>query len=209
MKHSKLTLTLTVLIAFCGPTPSFAATNWQVTSSMGMDALVFIGALSGDLIAEDHNRADVDEVRQQFSPEGRQALSELDRLIRVEDKGLVGPTLTLYFSAGATSTFKDLQATIDNPQSIQSAFAASPYWNEDGWTLFLEALPLVQTIMQELSRIGFEDKWNREVLPQIELRRSVFEQAVTPYDIIPEQERLLGRRLDPTVEIIVLNYNRP
>lgn len=209
MKHFKIALMLNALIAFYGPTPTLAATDWQVTSSMGMDTLVFIGALSGDLAAEEHNQTDVDEVRQQFSPEGREALRELDRLIRVEGKGLVGPRLTLYFSAGATSTLKELQATIDNPQSIQPAFAASPYWNEEGWAAFIETLPLVNQIVQELSRIGFEDKWNREILPQIELRRPVFEQAVMPYDIIPQQERLLGRPLDPNVEIIVLNYNQP
>lgn len=209
MKHSKITLILAVLVVFCGPTPSFAATDWQVTSSMGMDALVFIGALSGDLMAEERNQADVDEVRGQFSPEGLQALSELDQLIRVEGKGLVGPRLTLYFSAGAASTLDDLRATINNPQSIQPAFAASPYWNEEGWAAFLLSLPLVNQILEELARIGFEDKWNREILPQSELRRPVFEQAVTPYDIIPEQERLLGRHLDPAVEIIVLNYNQP
>jgi len=184
-------------------------TNWRVTHSLGLDALVFTGALSGDLVQERHYQAEVDEMRSQFSPQGLAALEALDQAVRVRAKGLVGPRLTLYFSAGPTDTLDDLLATIDNPESIRPVFAASPYWDEEEWSGFLRALPDVRTVIKEFKRVGFEEKWTRDVLPLIEERRPHFVEAVASYDVISEQQRLLGRPLERTIKIILVNYNQP
>ncbi len=216
MMYRNFVSALVACLLLAGPTLGAEAsaakqpkTNWQVNHSLGLDTLVFVGALSGDLLAEEHNQPDVDEVRATFSQEGLNALKVLDERIRVRAKSLVGPNLALYFSAGPSSTIEDLFATIEDPERIRAVFQASPYWDERDWQGFVGILPTVKIVLEELQRVGFEEKWRREVLPQIEARLPVFADAVTPYDVIPEQERLLGRILDPTIEIIVLNYSQP
>lgn len=209
MSYRQIVFVILAGLFLSGCTAASTGTNWQVTHSLGLDALVFIGALSGDLMAEKHYQADVDEMRGKFSQEGLDALTTLDEIIRVQANKLVGPSLVLYFSAGPTGTLDDLLATTDDPESIRPAFAASPYWNEEEWGGFVSVLPDVRTVIEELRRVGFEEKWRRDVLPLIEQRRPLFVEAVDPYDVITEQKRLLGRHLDPTIEIIVVNYSQP
>lgn len=190
-------------------TSASEGTNWKISHSVGLDALVFTGSLSGDLVQRRFYEAEIDKTRAAFSQEGRDALDALDQSIRVEAKGLVGPRLTLYFSAGKTDTLDDLLVTIDDPDSIKPAFSSSPYWDEEGWDQFLAVLPNVKTVIMELKQAGFEEKWTSEVLPLIEKSRPLFLEAVAPYDVIAEQERLLGRPLDPSIEIIIVHYNHP
>ncbi len=184
-------------------------TNWQVSHSMGLDALVFIGALSGDPMPQHYYQADIAAVRETFSEPAIDALAMLDTAIRVRAKKQVGPTLALYFSAGRTGTLDDLLATINQPETIQPLLQASEHWDPIGWQGFVRLLPAFRTVIEELKRTGFEQKWHQEILPLIEQRRAVFIDAVNPFDIIPEQQRLLGKKLDPVVEIIVLHYNKP
>jgi len=184
-------------------------TNWQVSHSMGLDALVFIGALSGDPMPQHHYQADIVDIRAKFSKPGIDALAMLDTAIRGRAKQLVGPTLALYFSASRTDTLDDLLATINQPETIQPVLEGSVHWDPRGWQGFVRLLPAFRTVVEELKRVGFEEKWRRDVLPLIEKRKPIFVEAVNPFDIIPEQRRLLGKMLDPTVEIIVLHYSKP
>lgn len=184
-------------------------TDWQVTHSLGLDAILFTGALSGDVLAKEHYQEEIDEMRGKFTQQGLDALTTLDEAIRGRAKSLVGPTLALYLSAGKTNALDDLLATIDHPESIRATIAASPYWNERGWGGFIRILPALRTVIEELRRVGFEENWQRNVLPLIERRRPVFVEAVSPHDVIAEQARLLGRPLDKTIEIIVVNYSKP
>lgn len=46
-------------------------------------------------------------------------------------------------------------------------------------------------------------------LPDIDTAIASNLAAVSPYDLVPEQERLLGRDLDPQIDIIIVRYARP
>jgi hypothetical protein len=41
--------------------PATAATEWTITESLGLDALAFIGVLSGDRMAEEIYQSEVDD----------------------------------------------------------------------------------------------------------------------------------------------------
>jgi hypothetical protein len=126
----------------------------------------------------------------------------------VELKSLVGPVLAAYYSTGPTDTLDDLLATVEDPERVRSVFLVSPS-DKLHWGIFLNTLPEVRIVVEELRRVGFEEYWKTEVLPKIDERKPFFVDAVQEYDIVPEQERLLGRDLEPTIHIVVLNYNKP
>ena len=188
--------------------PATAATEWTITESLGLDALAFIGVLSGDRMAEEIYQSEVDDFRSRMSEAGLTALNALDDKIRVELKSLVGPVLAAYYSTGPTDTLDDLLATVEDPERVRSVFLVSPS-DKLHWGIFLNTLPEVRIVVEELRRVGFEEYWKTEVLPKIDERKPFFVDAVQEYDIVPEQERLLGRDLEPTIHIVVLNYNKP
>jgi hypothetical protein len=188
--------------------PATAVTEWKIKESLGLDTLAFIGVLSGDRMAEEIYQNEVDDFRSRLSDEGLAALKALDDMIRVEMKSLVGPVLAAYYSTGPTDTLDDLLATANDPERVRSVFLVSPS-DKVHWKFFHATLPHVKIVVSDLRRVGFEEYWKTEVLPKIEGKKPSFVDAVVKYDLIPEQERLLGYDLESSIEIVVLNYNKP
>lgn len=185
-------------------------TNWQVRSAEGLDALLLIGAASGDVMQQQIYTEDIAWVRSNFSAEGIAALDALDRGLRQADGTLTGPNLVLYFSAGPFDSVDDVLASAREPeQRLRPTFSQTAYWDEQGWATIAGLMPSVATALEELKRIGFEQRWREEWAPAIEDGIARNRAAVEPYDIIPEQERLLGRPLDRSLEIVILEFCQP
>lgn len=185
-------------------------TQWRVRSAQGMDALLLIGAASGDVMQQEIYPEDIRWVREHFSPEGLAALRTLDHAIREEQGGLVGPNLALVFSAGPFDTLDDVIASARDPEGrIRATYQASPFWDANDWSQIVAMMPTVLTALEELKRIGFEARWQTEWKPAIDAAVVANRDAVEPYDVIPEQARLLGRDLDPNIEIVILHFSEP
>jgi hypothetical protein len=200
---------LAALMVFASPAAA-QRTNWQVRGAEGLDALLLIGAASGDVMQAQLYGEDIAWVRQNFSPEGLAALDALDRGLRQADGTLTGPHLALYFSAGPFGTLSDVLASARAPeQRLRATLHETPYWDDEEWARMMALAPHVATALEELRRIGFEQRyateWAAEINEGIVRNRAVVE----PHDIIPEQERLLGRPLDRTLEIVILRFCQP
>jgi len=81
--------------------PGALTTEWQISSAEGMDALLLIGAVSGDVMQGEIYTEEIAYVREHLSAEGLAALDEIDSALRQKLGLLTGPTLALYFSANA------------------------------------------------------------------------------------------------------------
>lgn len=192
--------------------PAYAQehTNWVVRGGQGLDALLLIGAASGDVMQAQIYGEDIAWVREHFSPDGIAALDALDRGLRQADGTLTGPQLVLYFSAGPFDTLDDVLASAHAPeQRLLPTFRETPYWSEEKWPTMMALMPHVATALEELRRIGFEQRWQETWVRDVEAGIASNQAALSPYDIIPEQERLLGRPLDRRLEIVITYFCQP
>jgi len=185
-------------------------TIWQVRGAEGLDALLLIGAASGDVMQAAEYPEEIAWVRENFSPEGIAALDALDLGLRQAEGTLTGPRLVLYFSAGPFETLDDVLASARAAEErIRPGLQTTPYWDAEDWAAMMPLMAHVATALEELRRIGFEQRyhgeWAAELTDGIARNRA----AVEGHDIIPEQERLLGRPLDRALEIVILRFCKP
>ena len=205
---------LTPVLAACSDAqtesgPGAGQTQWVITSSPGMDALLLIGAATGDELQARHYADDIARLRSSLSP---QAIETLDHMgERARSSGvLVGPSLVLLFSGASYATLDDILFAARDPEGIlRPPYESSAYWDGDAWPRILATLPGLIQIVEDMQANGFEADWAERFEPDINAAIARLERDVAPYDIIPEQANLLGRSLDPQIELIVVNYSQP
>lgn len=215
----KLRMVLLVLLAFfadyavsieknsVSPT---AYTEWSVTPAAGLDALLLIGAASGDVMQADIYSDEIARFRHAMSSEGLAAMDQIDAMLRGQMGRLTGPVLAYFFSAGPVATIDDvIESAADPVTRLRPKHLQSPQWNEKEFDAAMRMMPTLHIALVSLRNAGFSDWYDLNLRPRIEKAVEVNQRAVQPFDIIPEQERLLGRKLDPMVEIFVANYSKP
>ena len=192
------------------PTQDTTVTQWNVQSAMGMDALLLIGAASGDLMQAHIYAEEIADVRRKMSAEGIAALDKLDAILRQRLGRLTGPTLAYFFSAGPVATLDDvIESAADPITRLKPGLETSPHWDPKEFESAVRVMPTAHTALVALRDTGFVDQYRQESLADIEAAIASNHAAVSPYDIIPEQERLLGRDLDPQIDLIIVRYARP
>jgi hypothetical protein len=185
-------------------------TEWRLHPSLGLDALVFLGALSGDALQSEIYAEDVALFQSRLSEEERAALDRIGARAR-ETGSLVGPTLALVFSVAPTDTLDEVLASADDPETrLRPAFERTPYWDAAEWpAISAEAKGDVAAVLRGLRRAGFEAHWRQTAQAPAEAASTRLRDLFSGYDVISEQQRLLGRRLDPAIEVVVLHYSLP
>jgi len=175
-----------------------------------MDALLLLGAASGDVMQSHIYSREIAAVRKKMSAEGIAALDTLDAALRQELGRLTGPTLAYVFSAGPIATLDDVIASAADPVThLKPVLQQAPTWDPEDFESVVQLMPAVHTALLELRDMGFVETYRQETLPTIEAAIASDYADVVSQDIIPEQERLLGRELDPQVDIIIVNYAKP
>lgn len=211
---------LTFAPAACAQTPGPEATaaaaaemrtQWVIHPSLGLDAIVFLGALSGDQMASHYYAEEAADFRARFTEEENAGLDQLGAMAR-ETGTLVGPFLALVFSVQPTDTLDDVIASAQDPETrLRPGFEQTQYWREDRWPNISAGVQgPVLAALQALQREGFEEFWRTQMEEQgIEETVARFQTELGPHDVIAEQERLLGRPLEDEIELILLNFSMP
>ncbi|MDX1556499.1 MAG: hypothetical protein R3212_10775, partial [Xanthomonadales bacterium] len=83
------------------------------------------------------------------------------------------------------------------------------HWDPEQFEGAVALMPVIHTALVALKAAGFSEWYAETQWPRIEPAIESNLAAVSPYDIIPQQSRLLGRPLDPTVEILVVAFAQP
>jgi hypothetical protein len=181
-----------------------------VNTCPGLEAVVFIGALAGNELQLEHYGREVNHVRARMPKESLEALDRLNEFADLSGT-LIGPNLALLFSAGPAATLDDVISSALEPDALlRPNLEKSLYWDAREWEWFRdETLPDVLTVLLGLRDAGFEDYWREIAAPKLNLRVDATENYLRRFDIIPEQERLLGRALDPHVEVFLLFFSKP
>lgn len=185
-------------------------TRWSVRTCQGLEALVFIGALSGNRLQHEYYRAEVDHIRSRFDTEALEALERLSEVARISGT-LIGPNLALLFSAGPADTLDDVILSARNPDArLRPNLEKSKYWDAHEWKWYREeTIPDVLTVLLALRDAGFASYWQKIAVPKLELRVDATREFLQRFDIIPEQERLLGHPLHPDIEVLLLFFSHP
>lgn len=186
-------------------------TQWKVRASEGFDALCFLGPLSGKAFYADHYRAELDVILPRMTPAAMQAMATLQG--RADAAGyLLGPGLCNLVSAGPDDSLEVVIASLDNARTVLAPVLMSGEnaLTEADWSVFMEARPLVLTVLRALADAGFADLRREAVAERLPGRISTLETKLAGYDVITEQERLLGRSFaDPSLEVILLHFSKP
>jgi hypothetical protein len=185
-------------------------TRWSVKTCLGLEAVVFIGALAGNEFQLEHYQRDAELLKARLSPEALTALDHLRKFAEISGT-LIGPNLALLFSAGPAATLDDVIESARRPDArLRPNLEKSQYWDVREWEWFRdETLPDVLTALLGLKDAGFEEYWQDVAAPKLDLRVVATEKYLQRFDIVPELERLLGRPMEPQIEVFLLFFSRP
>jgi hypothetical protein len=199
-------------LAAATPLPALASsirTRWQVTSSEGLDAICFLGPLSGKPFYTRYYEKELAAFRPGFPASAQAALDTCQKAADAAG-ALLAPDLCTLFSGAPVATLDDVLASFDDPERrLLKPIRSSPYWDEDQWKGFLQLRPTLRQVFQGLKDANFPAFREQYVGSQFATRVPALTARLGSVDIIAEQERLLGRKLDPGVEIVLVWFSKP
>ncbi len=200
------------VLAFAPPLPVLAKTSrtqWKIGPSEGMDAIAFLGPLSGKAFYARYYEAEIAAFKPRLKPDALEALASLHAEADAAG-GLLWPGLALIASGGPTASLDDLLRSLAEAETIlKPPFQAGEYWDAEDWSRFMagrERLVLVLSAMRDAGFAGFRRDLAQT---QFDKRTGELRTLLGGLDVIAEQERLLGRKLDPQIEIELLWFCKP
>lgn len=204
--------TLLASLAAAAPLPAFASvrTRWNVTGSEGFDAIGFLGPLSGKDFYARFYAKELAEFRPVFPAPAQAALDRLQA--GAEARGdLLWPALSTIVSGAKIDTLEDLIAAVEQAEAkLKPAYKASEHWDQESWDTFMtERLDLL-VVLGGLREAGFVAFRQKLLAGRLEPRIATLNTYLARYDVVAEQERLLGRPLmSPTIDIVLMWFSKP
>ncbi len=186
-------------------------TRWRVRASEGFDAIAFLGPLSGTKMYLDFYGEDATA----FAPRmDAAAYADVGRLWNEATKdgfGLLGPNLQVLFSANGLDASLDslISALKARQTAILPSYRASSYWSESDWAWFDRAAPRLEAIFDTMRKAGFAAFRRERIGADLDRRLAEVSRALSTFDVISWQEKLTGRRFDPEIQIVLLQFSKP
>lgn len=215
-RRSFIASALTALLASTIAPPAFGQTRvnrtrWKVRSSEGFDAIAFLGPLSGTKLYTDLYGRDVAAFAPKLPDAVRNDIPRLWAAAGKEGFGLLGPTLSVLFSAnGNDATIATLLAALrSRTDLILPSYKASPYWDAGNWAWFDAAAPRLDSIFSAMRDAGFAAFRADRIGADLGTRIADMARALKGFDVISLQEKLTGRAFDPEIQIVLLHFCKP
>jgi len=202
-------LALPAMPAFAQLAKPAMRTQWSVRSSEALDAIAFLGPLSGRPLYRAAYAADADA----FSPKLPDAIrNDIPRLWNEAEKsgfGLFWPVLASVVSGARADTLDQLIDASAAPETrIRPAYQASFYWDEKDWAWFAAQAHRIRAVfaaMRDAGFVAFRNQGTNELDEQV--RDTA--RALARYDVIRWQEKLTGRNFNPVIEVVLLRWSKP
>jgi len=185
-------------------------TRWRVRGSEGADAIAFLGPLSGTQLYLDFYAADAAAFSPRLPAAVRDDVARLWNEATKDGFGLLGPNLQVLFSADGNDATLDtlLTALRSRRTAILPSYRASSYWSDADWAWFERAAPRIEAILVGLRDAGFA-AFRKERIGELDRRIAEVGRALAGFDVISWQEKLTGRRFDPEIQIVLLQFAKP
>jgi hypothetical protein len=216
MNRRQLFLTAAALslssLAAVSASPALAApirTQWKIGLSEGFDALCFLGPLSGKDFYARYYKDELADILPRMPKAAMEAMASL-QVEADKENHLLGPGLCTLMSGAPLDTLDAVIVALDAAETaILPPYKASAYWDAEDWDRFIVRRPRIRLVLDGLRQAGFVDLRRRVLASTAETRLPALRQKLAGYDVIAEQERLLGRPLDASLEIVLLWFNKP
>lgn len=193
------------------PLPAHAAvrTQWTVRGSEGFDALCFLGPLAGKPLYTRYYEAELAAFRPKFPAQAQAALDGLQKA--ADARGwLLAPGLCTLLSAAPDRTLDDVILAVREAETrVLPGYRASQYWNPETWGGLVAYRATLLTVLEGLKAAGFPEFRRGFVGARLDTKVPALLARLATMDVIAEQERLIGRKLDPSIEIVLLWFSKP
>lgn len=184
-------------------------TRWTITASEGFDALAALGPLSGQPLYAPHYEREIAAFAPRLPVEAKGALAELQARASAAGK-LLWPTMANVLSYGATDAVGDLLVSLEAPERrLLPGYRESNQWDAGSWDLVTAGRAELATVLAGLRTAGFGAFRESLVGDRLATRAPALAAALARYDVIAEQERLIGRSLQPTIGVVLLWFSKP
>ena len=186
-------------------------TRWQVRASEGFDAISFLGPLSGVELYTRYYGADAEAFALRLPEAIRKDIVKLASDANRDGFGLLGPNLCLLFSTdGNDATVDSLLAALEaRNERMLPSYKASQYWDEKDWSWFDKAAPRLEAIFSAMRDAGFAAFRADRAGQDLNTRVADVQRSLSSFDVILWQEKLTGRKFDPSIEIVLLQFSKP
>lgn len=212
MINRRLLFAAAAVLAFAAPLPVLAKTSrtkWKIGPSEGMDAVAFLGPLSGKPFYARYYESEIAAFKPRLKPDALEALASLHAEADAAG-GLLWPGLALIVSGGPTASLDDLLRSLVAAETVlKPPFQASEYWDAEDWSRFMGGRDRLVLVLGAMRDAGFADYRRALAQAQFDKRSGELQTLLGGMDVIAEQERLLGRKLDPQIEIELLWFCKP
>lgn len=212
IRRTALSLPLPLLGAAlpgCSSTPLPSTTRWRVRWCEGLDALAWLGPLTGRPFYAQHYVAELAA----FAPSLAPAVVPTLQALAIESDAadtLLWPWLALVFSGGPHDTLVDLLQSLGDAEAVlKPPYQASVHWDAPAWARFVELRPRLQQVLAGLQAAQFSAFWRRGHTPQATRRLQDLRALLSGLDIVPQHERLLGHSLPRDIDVSLLQFCRP
>ena len=189
--------------------PPAMRTQWRVRGSEALDAVAFLGPLSGRDLYRTHYAADADAFLPALPAPVRADILRLWAEAEQSGFGLFWPVLASVLSGARPETLDDLIAVLADPAArILPSYRASTMWEEPAWTWFAANAPRIRALFTAFREAGFVN-FRRERTAGLAGQIRDTARSLAGYDVIRLQEKLTGRGFDPVIEVVLLQWSKP
>jgi hypothetical protein len=184
-------------------------TQWRIGVQQGLDACLLLGVLSGPSLQAEAYPQDRAYWLQRLSARAVAALATI-RKFADSQNGLLGPQLALLASAARSDTLHDTMAAFTHPAMIKRGLLQTEFWDgEESWQSISALFPETVTVLKNLADEGFSDYWSKNKRPLIESKMSALTTELAAIDLIGTQQKYVGRRLDPGIDVYLSAFSEP
>jgi len=186
-------------------------TRWAVRTSEGLDAISFLGPLSGRPLYTEPYPQELDAFRPRLPADIRADVPKLWEEAEKGGVGLLAPALDVIFSShGNGETLDAVLAGLGAPeQRLLPAYRASPYWEQETWDWVLKTRPRLTNVLRGMRTAGFVKFRQQRAGSALAERIKGVQRDLDRFDVIKLQEKLTGRMFDPTISIVLLLFCKP
>ena len=184
-------------------------TRWKVRSSIGFDALAFLGPLARGELYLPHYQVDADAFASRLPASVVSDIAKLWKDAENAGFGLLGPSLSVIYSAGHDANLQKLLSATASPEaSLLPSYRSSPYWDEGDWRWFMSVTPRLTAIIESMQRADFTG-FRAERAGSVENRIGELQRGLAGFDVIRLHEKLTGHTFDPQIEVVLLQFCKP
>jgi len=186
-------------------------TRWAVRSSEGLDAISFLGPLSGRPLYTEPYQKELETFRPRLPADVREDVPKLWEEAEKGNVGLLAPALDVIFSSDKNGdTLDAVLAGLGAPeQKLLPAYRASPYWEQETWDWVLKTRPRLVNVLRGMRSAGFVKFRQQRAGTALAERIKGVQRDLDGFDVIKLQEKLTGRTFDPTINIVLLLFCKP